>query len=97
MAYLRSTVGHRRGHRKNGYPSDQLCPDGVVEYGWRLVRAGGTVKFVGCYWQDDKLISHVGQYVTVVVTDCTLTGVNVYTEYPSGDWRQTHICKIGNG
>lgn len=83
----------RRGERPNGYPNDVLAPDGVAEYGWRKVRKGGVVKFVGSDWQHDDLIPFVGQYVTVKVGDVHCCDVDVYKEYPSGS-RSNYICNI---
>jgi hypothetical protein len=44
---------------------DVLAPDGEVDYGSRLVRKGGRLKFNGCWYQDDRLIPYVGQDMVV--------------------------------
>jgi hypothetical protein len=71
-----------------------LAPDGVAEYGWRLVRKGGIVKFVQSVWQHDALIPYIGQYVTVKVGDVYCCDVDVFIEYPNGNYRGNHICNI---
>jgi hypothetical protein len=85
-----------KGERSNGYPNDVKAPDGVAEYGWRLVRKRGTVYFVGTKWQSEHLLPFVGKYVTVKVGDVHCCDVDVFTEYPSGNWRTTRICNIKN-
>jgi len=84
----------RRGERLNGYPNDVLAPDGVSEYGWRMVRKGGVVKFVNSDWQHDSLIPYIGQYVTVKVGCVHCVDVDVFKEYPCGCYNQNHICNI---
>ena len=42
---------------------------GVLSGGKRLVRKGGIVKFDSAYFQDEKLVPWVGQYVSVSATD----------------------------
>ena len=98
MGYLRHTTNrHRKGHRVNGYPNDVLAPDGVAEYGWRLVRKDGVVKFVQSIWQDNKLLPFVGQYIVVKVTDVYCIGVTCHKEYPNGNYCSNFICQIGQG
>lgn len=84
----------RKGYKANGLPNDVMCPDGVMDYGWRLVRKGGRVKAYGDYWQDDKLIPFVGQHVVVDSTHYWCTAIRVYRNYPS-NLNSDFICKIG--
>lgn len=84
----------KRGERSNGLPYDVLAPDGVAEYGWRKVRKGGVVKFVHRDWQHDALLPFIGEYVTVKVGDVHCCDVDVFKEYPTGDWYDTFICNI---
>jgi hypothetical protein len=84
-----------RGDRKNGYPRDAVCADGVMDYGWRKVRKGGVVKAYGSYWQDDRLIPFIGDYVVVNSTDYHCVVVEVFKTYPTMSYRDL-ICKIGD-
>lgn len=88
------TSRRRRVERPNGLPKDVCAPDGIAEYGWRKVRKGGVVKFVQTNWQHDALLPYIGQYVVVKVGDVFCCDVDVFTEYPSGSFRNTFICNI---
>jgi len=85
----------RKGYKANGLRNDVMCSDGVMDYGWRLVRKGGIIKAYGSNWQDNKLLPFVGQYVAVNSTHYWCTAINVYRDYPTMDHKNQFICKIG--
>jgi hypothetical protein len=71
---------------------DVLAPDGVVAYGDRLVRAGGKIKYAGDWWQDDRLLPYVGQYVGVCSDQYWITHPRIWIPtYPEGK----HLFSIG--
>ena len=84
----------KKGYRSNGLPNDCMCSDGVMDYGWRKVRPGGIVKAYGSYWQDEGLLSYVGEFVVVNSTEYWCTAVMIYKNYPSCI-NSDFICKIG--
>lgn len=64
---------------------DELAPDGVIYYGDRFVRPGGKVKFAGSWWQNDKLIPYIGQYVEVRADGYWIVSPEVWLPtYPQG-------------
>lgn len=58
------------------------------------MRKGGAIHFAHAKWEDEALLPFVGQYVTAVVGDYWVSYIDIYTEYPSGDWRETHLCRL---
>jgi len=75
-------------------PRDVMCQDGVMDYGWRLVRSPGRVKAYSSWWESEKLIPFIGQYVVVNSEDFWCTAVNIYRNYPSGTFKSDFIVKI---
>ena len=79
--------------RTNGYPRDVLAPDGIPEYGWRLVRKGGKVKIAKDYFQHDKLIPFIGKYIAFCVNDYWLQEIRFFTDYPTMEGKIICIWK----
>ena len=78
-----------------------MAPDGVPEYGFRLVRKGGRVKFAGEWWQHEDLRIFVGEFVVVRATEYWLQNTEVWTRYPQRDGKRicvmdkdTSLCKM---
>jgi len=71
---------------------DVLAPDGEVDYGIRLVRKGGRIKFNGCWYQDDRLIPYVGQYIGTECEGYMSSIVNIW--YPNYSSNGKKIMQI---
>lgn len=67
-----SVISKKRKNR------DTLAPDGVTDFGTRLVRKGGKVKFCKSEWQSDDLVGYVGSRVLVQAGDYYLTEITVF-------------------
>ena len=65
-------------------PKDHLAPDGRVDYGYRLVREGGRVKFDAMWFQDNRLLKYVGGWVALVSASYWNAHPEVWTDYPGG-------------
>lgn len=48
---------------------DRLAPDGLVAYGWRLVRKNGRVRMNNTWFQNDLLLPYVGSKIHVAMND----------------------------
>lgn len=60
---------------------------GEIDYCQRLVRSNGRIKLDRRWWQDDRLIPFIGEFVGVHVEDYWHQSVSIFwPEYPSGDF-----------
>ena len=48
---------------------DVVEPDGTISSGWRLVRKGGVVKFIGYVWTHPDLENRVGEKIYIYRND----------------------------
>jgi len=63
---------------------DTCAADGGVEFGYRLVRKDGRVKFAGAWYQSDSLEYYVGTYIVMRTLDYWYTEVQAWKDYPTG-------------
>ncbi len=65
---------------------DTRAPDGVVAYGDRLVRIGGKIKYAGIWFQDDRLLPFVGDWVGVKSDGYWIVAPEIWwPTYPMGE------------
>lgn len=68
---------------------DGYAPDGIRADGWRIVRAGGIVRFAGVVWQSEALKPHEGETVFCAGQDYWQQVCEFFTEPGS----RNHICQ----
>lgn len=73
------------------YP-DTKAPDGITAEGYRIVRAGGWVRFRRWWWHHAALLPEVGNWVLCGNSDYWGTEMDVRRW--GGPWEDRFICRI---
>lgn len=58
---------------------DKRCEDGVLAECNRMVKKGGKIKFGKIWWQDDRLLPHVGE-MAFLWPDYYFTEITVFID-----------------